>query len=93
MFVAGALVTGVMVAYSGVIGFVGLMIPHIVRLLVGGDATRVVPVVMLAGAIFLIWADIVARTLMRPEDIPVGVITGVVGGAFFIWLLRRKARG
>jgi len=68
VFVAGALVTGVMVAYSGVIGFVGLMIPHIVRLLVGGDAARVVPVSMLAGAIFLIWADIAARTLMRPED-------------------------
>ena len=93
VFVAGALVTGVMVAYSGVIGFVGLMIPHIVRLLVGGDAARVVPVAMLTGAIFLIWADIAARTLMRPEDIPVGVITGIVGGAFFIWLLRRKARG
>ena len=75
VFVAGALVTGVMVAYSGVIGFVGLMIPHIVRLLVGGDA-RVVPVSMLTVAIFLIWADIAARTLMRPEDIPIGVITG-----------------
>jgi len=91
VFVAGALVTGVMVAYSGVIGFVGLMIPHIVRLLVGGDAARVVPVSMLAGAIFLIWADIAARTLMRPEDIPIGVITGLVGGAFFIWLLRHRS--
>jgi iron complex transport system permease protein len=91
VFVVGALVTGVMVAYSGVIGFVGLMIPHIVRLLVGGDAARVVPVAMLTGATFLIWADIAARTLMRPEDIPIGVITGVVGGAFFIWLLKHRS--
>ncbi len=91
VFVAGALVTGVMVAYSGVIGFVGLMIPHIVRLLVGGDAARVVPVSMLAGAVFLIRADIAARTLIRPEDIPIGVITGLVGGAFFIWLLRHRS--
>ena len=67
------------------------MIPHIVRLLVGGDAARVVPVSMLAGAICLIWADIAARTLMRPEDSPIGVITGLVGGAFFIWLLRHRS--
>ncbi len=92
VFVAAALVTGVMVAYSGVIGFVGLMIPHIVRFVVGGDAARVIPAAMLTGAIFLIWADIAARTLMRPEDIPIGVITGLVGGAFFIWLLKRRAR-
>ncbi len=91
-FVVAALVTGVMVAFSGVIGFVGLMIPHIVRLLVGGDNVRVLPASMLAGAIFLIWADIAARTLMRPEDMPIGIVTGLVGGVFFIWLLRRRAR-
>jgi iron complex transport system permease protein len=92
-FVVAALVTGVMVAFSGVIGFVGLMIPHIVRLLVGGDNARVLPASMLAGAIFLIWADIAARTLMRPEDMPIGIVTGLVGGMFFIWLLRRRAGG
>ncbi|WP_296477306.1 iron ABC transporter permease [Roseinatronobacter sp.] len=92
-FVVSALVTGVMVAFSGVIGFVGLMIPHIVRLLVGGDNARVLPAAMLAGAIFLIWADIVARTLMRPEDMPIGIVTGLVGGMFFIWLLRRRRHG
>jgi iron complex transport system permease protein len=91
-FVVAALVTGVMVAFSGVIGFVGLMIPHIVRLLVGGDNARVLPASMLAGAIFLVWADIAARTLMRPEDMPIGIVTGLVGGVFFIWLLRRKGR-
>jgi iron complex transport system permease protein len=92
-FVVAALVTGVMVAFSGVIGFVGLMIPHIVRLVVGGDNARVLPAAMLAGAIFLVWADIVARTLMRPEDMPIGIVTGLVGGVFFIWLLRRRRHG
>lgn len=92
-FVVAALVTGVMVAFSGVIGFVGLMIPHIVRLVVGGDNARVLPAAMLVGAIFLVWADIVARTLMRPEDMPIGIVTGLIGGMFFIWLLRRRARG
>ncbi len=90
IFVAGALLTGVMVAFSGIIGFVGLMIPHIVRLLVGGNYRRVLPVSALFGAIFLVWADIGARTLMAPEDIPIGIITGLVGGVFFLWLLKRR---
>lgn len=92
VFVVSAMVTGVMVAFSGVIGFVGLMVPHIVRLVVGGDNARVIPAAMLAGAIFLVWADIVARTIMRPEDMPIGIVTGLVGGAFFVWLLRRRSR-
>lgn len=90
VFVVGALITGVMVAFSGIIGFVGLMIPHIVRLIVGGDYTRVLPVSAICGAIFLLWADILARTVMAPDDIPVGIITGLIGGVFFIWLLRRN---
>ncbi|MDG3041770.1 FecCD family ABC transporter permease [Roseicyclus marinus] len=92
VFVISALVTGMMVAFSGVIGFVGLMIPHIVRLVVGGDNARVIPAAMLTGAVFLIWADILARTILRPEDMPIGVVTGLVGGIFFVWLLRRNAR-
>ncbi|WP_375255679.1 FecCD family ABC transporter permease [Yoonia sp.] len=90
IFVVGALITGVMVAFSGIIGFVGLMIPHIVRLIVGGDYARVLPVSALCGAIFLVWADILARTVMAPDDIPVGIITGLIGGVFFVWLLGRK---
>jgi iron complex transport system permease protein len=58
---------------------------------VGGDNARVLPLSMLVGAIFLIWADIAARTLMRPEDMPIGIVTGLVGGLFFVWLLRRRA--
>ena len=91
VFAVGALITGVMVAFSGIIGFVGLMVPHIVRLVIGGDYARVLPLSALLGAILLVWADILARTLMAPDDIPIGIVTGLIGGVFFIWLLRRKA--
>lgn len=90
VFVIGALITGVMVAFSGIIGFVGLMVPHIARAAVGGDYRRVLPLSMIIGAIFLLWADIAARTLMAPEDIPIGIVTGLVGGLFFIWLLGKS---
>lgn len=90
VFVVSALVTGVMVAFSGIIGFVGLMVPHIVRMVIGGEYSRVLPASALFGAIFLLWADIAARTLMRPEDMPIGIITGLVGGVFFVWLLGRR---
>ncbi len=90
IFVAGALLTGVMVAFSGIIGFVGLMVPHIARLIVGGDNARVIPASAMLGAIFLLWADIIARTIMRPEDMPIGIVTGLIGGVFFVWLLGRR---
>ena len=75
-FIMGAFVTGVMVAYSGIIGFVGLMIPHMVRMLVGGDHMRVIPLSAITGGIFLVWADIAARSLLAPEDLPIGIVTG-----------------
>ena len=90
IFVVCSLVTGVMVAFSGIIGFVGLMVPHIVRMFVGGDYFRVLPLSALLGAIFLLWADIAARKIMPPEDMPIGIVTGLVGGIFFVWLLRRN---
>ncbi|WP_247743991.1 iron ABC transporter permease [Shimia sp. R9_3] len=89
VFVVGALITGVMVAFSGMIGFVGLMVPHIVRLIVGGNYIRLVPLSAIFGGIFLLWADIVARTVMAPEDIPVGIVTGLIGGVAFVLLLKR----
>jgi iron complex transport system permease protein len=91
VFVAGALITGVMVAFSGIIGFVGLMMPHLVRFAVGGDNARVLPLSALAGAVFLILADTLARIVMAPEDMPIGVVTGLVGGVFFLWLMARRA--
>ncbi|MEM0976420.1 MAG: iron ABC transporter permease [Pseudomonadota bacterium] len=91
VFVVGAMITGCMVAFSGIIGFVGLMVPHIVRLMVGGDYARVIPASALFGAIFLLWADILARTILAPEDMPIGIVTGVIGGVFFVWLLGRRS--
>jgi iron complex transport system permease protein len=90
VFVMCALITGVMVAFSGLIGFVGLMMPHLVRLVAGGDNARVLPASALAGAVFLIWADAAARVVMAPEDMPIGVVTGLIGGVFFIWMMARR---
>ncbi|MGW3496621.1 FecCD family ABC transporter permease [Streptomyces sp. NPDC001020] len=92
MFVLISLVTGVLVAAAGPIGFVGLMLPHIVRLVVGGDHRRVLPAAALGGAAFLVLADIAARTVAAPTEIPVGVLTALCGGPFFLWLMRRDAR-
>lgn len=91
VFIVCALLTGAVVAFSGVISFVGLMVPHIVRLVIGGDYRRVLPLSALLGAIFLVAADIAARTLIPPQDLPIGIITGLVGGVFFVSLMRRKA--
>ena len=93
VFVVGAFITGGMVAFSGIIGFVGLMVPHVVRMLVGGDYRRVLPGSALVGAVFLLWADIAARTVMAPEDMPIGIVTGLVGGVFFVCLLGRRRVG
>lgn len=90
VFVVAALITGVMVAFSGLIGFVGLMMPHLVRMFVGGDNARVLPASAFAGAVFLIGADALARVALAPEDLPVGVVTGLCGGLFFIWIMARR---
>ncbi len=92
MFVLTAGLTGITVAVSGVIGFVGLIMPHIVRLMVGADHRKALPAVALLGASFTIAADLVARSIIAPLELPVGIVTALVGGPFFIWLLRRDAR-
>ncbi len=92
VFVVCALLTGTAVAFAGVISFVGLMIPHIVRMIIGGDYRRVLPLSALLGAIFLVAADIAARTVIPPQDLPIGIITGLVGGVFFVGLMRRGPR-
>ncbi|OMH25811.1 iron ABC transporter permease [Motiliproteus sp. MSK22-1] len=92
LFVVCALLTGVMVAFSGTIGFVGLMIPHVLRLLVGGDNRYLLPLSALTGAIFLVWVDVVARKIMAPEDLPIGIVTGLMGGIAFIWISRIRIR-
>ncbi|MDX1736613.1 MAG: iron ABC transporter permease [Alphaproteobacteria bacterium] len=92
IFAFSALITGVMVAFSGMIGFVGLIIPHVARMIVGGDNRRVLPTATIFGSIFLLWADLLARKIMQPEDMPIGILTGFFGGLFFIWLLRQNKR-
>ncbi|MGO4621834.1 FecCD family ABC transporter permease [Ensifer sp. 2YAB10] len=91
LFVVTALLTGVMVAFSGAIGFVGLMVPHFVRLFAGSDNVRVIPLSAFFGALTLILADLVARVIMAPEDMPIGVVTGIVGGIAFVAILTRRA--
>ncbi|KRD53534.1 ABC transporter permease [Ensifer sp. Root278] len=91
LFVVTALLTGVMVAFSGAIGFVGLMVPHFVRLFAGSDNVRVIPFSAFFGALTLIMADLVARVIMAPEDMPIGVVTGIVGGIAFVAILTRRA--
>lgn len=83
----GSLATAAAVAISGLIGFVGLVAPHVVRLVVGPEARRVIPLSALAGAILLIGADLIARLL---GEIPVGVVTALIGAPIFVWLLARS---
>lgn len=92
MFVLTSLMAGVLVAVSGPIGFVGLILPHAVRMLVGSDHRRALPAAALGGAAFLVLADIAARTIASPQEIPVGVLTALCGGPFFLWLIRRESR-
>ncbi|MEU3373799.1 iron ABC transporter permease [Streptomyces sp. NPDC006660] len=87
-FVLASLLTGVLVAYTGSIGFVGLMVPHAARMAVGAAHRALLPVAALGGAAFLVLADLAARTVAAPQDIPVGVLTALTGGPFFLWMLR-----
>lgn len=86
-------VTGVVVAASGTIGFVGLIVPHIVRMLVGSDHKRVLPISVLAGGIFLIWCDVFARMVIHNSELPIGIVTAMIGGPFFIYLMLTKSYG
>ena len=90
VFLIASLMTGVLVAISGSIGFVGLMIPHLARRLVGAEHRRLLPVSALLGSVFLVWVDVAARTLIAPEDLPIGVATAAIGGLFFIGLMRKR---
>ena len=92
LFVVTALLVGVVVAVSGAIGFVGLVVPHAVRAMAGADHRWVLPLCALAGAVLLVVADIAARLLIAPSELPVGLVTAVVGAPFFLWLLQRSGR-
>ena len=88
----GSFLTACAVSISGLVGFVGLVMPHAVRLVLGPDHRRLIPIAALAGATFLVIADLGARTILAPAEIPVGIITAIIGAPFFIYLLRRSRR-
>jgi iron complex transport system permease protein len=89
-FFSASLATSAAVALAGPIGFIGIVVPHLVRLLVGVDHRIVLPASALFGATFLVMCDVLARTLLAPVEIPVGIVTAIVGGPFFLWLLIRE---
>jgi ABC-type Fe3+-siderophore transport system permease subunit len=86
----GALLAASAVSVAGVIGFVGLMTPHLLRLIVGADHRRLLPTVLLGGPLFVVLADLAARTAVAPEELPLGAMTALIGAPFFLWLLRRE---
>jgi len=90
-FLSASLATGAAVSLAGPIGFVGIVVPHLVRLMVGVDHRVVLPASALFGAAFLVGCDLVARTVLAPVEVPVGVVTAMLGGPFFLWLLVRKS--
>jgi iron complex transport system permease protein len=92
VFVAGALLTALAVSWAGLVGFVGLVVPHLVRRLAGPDHRLLAPLSALVGAAFLVVADLVARVALAPRELPVGVVTALVGGPFFLLVLRRRRR-
>lgn len=91
VIVGATIMTATAVAFHGLIGFVGIIVPHSMRLLVGGDHRRLIPLSAIAGAAFLLLADILARTVQAPQELPVGIITACCGAPFFLWqLLSRR---
>jgi iron complex transport system permease protein len=93
VFFTAALLTGAAVSVSGMIGFIGMVVPHIARMVIGADHRLLLPAAALVGGTFLIAADTVARTVLAPGEIPVGVVTALAGGPFFIFLLMNRKAG
>ena len=89
-FISASLATAAAVSLAGPIGFIGIVVPHLVRLMVGVDHRIVLPASALFGATFLIACDLVARTIISPLELPVGIVTALVGGPVFLWLLFRR---
>jgi iron complex transport system permease protein len=92
MFIIASVITGISVSVAGVIGFVGLIIPHLVRNIIGSDYRVLLLASFLGGGIFLILSDIIARTIISPNELPIGVITGMLGGLIFIVVLSKKLK-
>ena len=89
LILSASLTTAAAVAFSGLIGFIGLIVPHLVRLFWGPDYRRVIPLSILFGGSALLLADMIARVLLAPQVLPVGIVTAIAGAPFFLWVLRR----
>lgn len=92
LILASSILTGAVVAVAGGIGFIGLMVPHVARMLVGPEHRKTLPTAALLGASYLVLVDLMARTLQRPVELPLGIFTAAIGAPIFIWLMRRNAR-
>ncbi|HEU0292953.1 MAG TPA: iron ABC transporter permease [Anaerolineales bacterium] len=90
IIIAASLVTAAAVSFAGIIGFVGLVVPHIVRIWWGVDYRRLIPLSILGGASVLLFADVLARIVLAPQELPVGIVTALAGAPFFLWVLRRS---
>jgi len=90
VIIAASLATAAAIAFAGIIGFIGLIVPHLVRILWGPDYRRLIPLSILGGATTLLLADVLARRVLAPQELPVGIITALVGAPFFLWILRRS---
>jgi iron complex transport system permease protein len=89
ILLAASLATATAVSFSGIIGFIGLIVPHVMRLWFGADYRRLLPLSLIGGAGALLLADVIARSVMSPQELPVGIVTALVGAPFFLWVLRR----
>jgi iron complex transport system permease protein len=89
IIIVASLTTAVAVAFSGVIGFIGLIVPHIIRMVWGPDYRKLIPLSILAGGSALLIADLIARWVLAPQALPVGIVTALAGAPFFLWILRR----
>jgi iron complex transport system permease protein len=92
IIISASLTTAAAVSFSGVIGFVGLVVPHMIRMVWGGDYKKIIPLSILGGSATLLISDIVARTVMAPGYLPVGIVTALIGAPFFLWILRRAKK-
>jgi iron complex transport system permease protein len=92
LLITASLLTAVAVSMAGIIGFVGLVIPHVLRMLVGADHRVLVPMATIAGGIFLVLCDAIARSVMPPVELSIGVVTAALGAPFFAWQLQRNRR-
>ena len=92
VMIMSTLLTAAAVSVSGVIGFVGLVVPHLVRLIIGPDYRLIIPFSAIGGGIFMLWADTLARNVLSPKELPLGVVTALIGAPFFAYLLHRQMK-